>query len=94
MPSNTYDPFSSFGSAAVANGSDSRSDHFRGFVGSYPALVRYSSNEPLCGAVARKWKVWLPAAILVDGQSARGRSSPLNLSLPALHSLPSGINCR
>lgn len=38
--------------------------------------------------------MWLPAFMGVDGQSARGRSSPLNLSLPALHSLPSGISSR
>ncbi|CAM5739369.1 hypothetical protein SMICM304S_00650 [Streptomyces microflavus] len=36
----------------------------------------------------------LPAFTGEAGQSARGRSSPLNLSLAALHSLPSGINSR
>jgi hypothetical protein len=37
-------------------------------------------------------KVYEPLLTLVAGQSARGRSSPLNSSLFALHSLPSGIS--
>src|SRR3569833_883450 len=35
-----------------------------------------------------------PAVTFVDGQSARARSRPLNLAMPPLHSLPSGITVR
>ncbi|MDQ0962880.1 hypothetical protein QFZ66_006758 [Streptomyces sp. B4I13] len=47
---------------------------------------------PLCGAVTRYANVVGPLSTAVAGQSSRARSSPSNSSLPALHSLPSGIS--
>ncbi|CAM5688230.1 hypothetical protein SGRIM128S_03766 [Streptomyces griseomycini] len=52
----------------------------------------YTLKVPLCGAVTRYLKVYDPLFTLVAGQSARARSSPLNCSLFALHSLPSGMS--
>lgn len=53
-------------------------------------------NVPLCWAVTRYLKVYGPLFTAVAGQSARGRSRPLNSGSFALHSLPSGIRswCR
>lgn len=50
---NWYEPFRSGGSVTDANGFPGRSDHVRGFVGSYPGFVRNSLKVPVCGMVDR-----------------------------------------
>ncbi|KPH98898.1 hypothetical protein OK074_6153 [Actinobacteria bacterium OK074] len=56
--------------------------------------MTYTVKVPLCGAVTRYSKVYGPLVTEVAGQSVRARSMPLNSSLAALHSFPSGISSR
>src|SRR2546421_5445905 len=51
-----------------------------------------NSKEPRCGAVALYWNVRGPVfGFGVAGQAARAWSTALYLSVPALHSFPSGM---